>query len=252
MSDSKISICLLFPDLLGTYGDGGNATVLRQRLAWREIDAEVVSVSMGEPVPDSCSIYLLGGGEDQPQTSVTKSLEDSRALHRAVEKRAVVLAVCAGMQVLGESFAVSGGATRAGLGLLDVTTVRGNGVRRVGELLVKPSPVIGNDLLTGYENHGGVTRVGKSARPLGQVKSGKGNDDGKKSEGAFQGRIVGTYLHGPVLARNPELADRLLEWATETELKPLDDAEIVELRNERLEATRQKSSLISRLRSGHR
>lgn len=248
----KISICVLFPDLLGTYGDGGNAIVLKQRLGWRGIDSEIVSVAMGEPVPDSCNIYLLGGGEDQPQTSVTKVLEDSRALHRAVEKRAVVLAVCAGMQVLGESFAISGGATRAGLGLLDITTVRGTGTRRVGELLVKPNPIIGNELLTGYENHGGVTRVGKSARALGQVKVGKGNDDGEKSEGAFQGRIVGTYLHGPVLARNPELADRLLEWATETDLKPLDDTRVNELRNERFEATRQSASKFSRLLSAAR
>jgi lipid II isoglutaminyl synthase (glutamine-hydrolysing) len=233
---SKLSICVLFPDLLGTYGDGGNATVLHERLAWRNIDSEVVSVKMGEAIPDSCAVYLLGGGEDQPQTSVTEVLAESRVLHRAVANRAVVFAVCAGMQVLGESFAVAGDKTQAGLGLLDVTTVRGSGDRRVGELLAKPNPVIGYETLTGYENHGGITRLGKDAQPLGYVRSGHGNDDGQGSEGAFQGRVVGTYLHGPALARNPELADRLLGWATNQELSPLDDSEVGELRRERLAA----------------
>lgn len=233
-----ISICVLFPDLLGTYGDGGNATVLKQRLAWRDIDAEIVSINMGDEVPDSCSIYLMGGGEDQPQSSVTTTLEESRALHRAVDKGAVVLAICAGMQVLGETFAIAGGAQRKGLGLLDITTVRGEGQRRVGELLVKPNPIIGSQMLTGYENHGGVTRLGKNAKPLGTVKFGKGNDDGNKNEGAIQGRIIGTYLHGPALARNPELADRLLGWATNSDLKALDDTEIEDLRQERLAAAK--------------
>ncbi len=249
MSDSTVSICLLYPDLLGTYGDGGNATVLAQRLRWRDIDAEVVSVSMGEDVPDSCHLYVMGGGEDQPQTSVTDHLMASRALHRAVDKGAAVFAVCAGMQVLGESFAISGARTRDGLGLLDITTVRGEGDRRVGEITIQPAPEFGDKPYTGYENHGGITRLGKEARPLGSVITGKGNDDGNGSEGAVWGKVMGTYMHGPALARNAALADRLLQWATGEELVDLDDTEVERLRQERLAGSRRPGQPDGLLRS---
>jgi lipid II isoglutaminyl synthase (glutamine-hydrolysing) len=233
-STSRLSICLLFPDLLGTYGDGGNAVVLAKRAGWRGINAEILPVAMGEKVPERCDMYLLGGGEDQPQSAVTEILEESRALHKAVDRGAVVLAVCAGMQILGESFEVAGDKKRAGLGLLDVTTVRGKGQRAVGEISVRPDADFGYPPLTGYENHGGATTIGKSARPLGKVISGRGNDDGSKTEGVIQGKIAGTYLHGPVLARNAQFADRLLEWATGDHLAPLDDSDVEALRDERL------------------
>jgi CobQ-like glutamine amidotransferase family enzyme len=235
-STTRLSICLLFPDLLGTYGDGGNAVVLAKRAEWRGINAEILPVNMGEAVPERCDMYLLGGGEDQPQSEVTSILEQSRALHKAVDRGAVVLAVCAGMQILGESFAIAGGKTRAGLGLLDVTTRRGEGARAVGEISVRPDGEFGYLPLTGYENHGGRTTVGKNARPLGKVISGRGNDDGSKTEGVIHGKIAGTYLHGPVLARNAQFADRLLEWATGDHLAPLDDADVEALRAERLVA----------------
>src|SRR5688500_2942409 len=106
---TKVSICLLFPDLLGTYGDGGNATVLAKRLEWRGIDHEVVPVTTGKTVPTSCDIYLLGGGEDQPQSTVTDQLANGRPLSKAVDNGAVVFSVCAGMQIIGESFAVGTG-----------------------------------------------------------------------------------------------------------------------------------------------
>jgi CobQ-like glutamine amidotransferase family enzyme len=138
------------------------------------------------------------------------------------------------MQILGQSFAIAGGDTRAGLGLLDVTTRRGDGPRAVGEIAVRPDGEFGYPPLTGYENHGGVTTVGTSARPLGKVISGRGNDDGSKTEGVIQGKIAGTYLHGPVLARNAHFADRLLEWATGDHLAPLDDRDVEALRDERL------------------
>jgi len=212
--------------------------VLARRLEWRGIKANVVPVNMGEDVPDSCDIYLLGGGEDQPQTAVTDHLLASRALHRAVDKGAVVLAVCAGMQVLGETFAIAGDRMRDGLGLLDVRTVRGEGARRVGEITVQPSSRIGVHPLTGYENHGGVTKLGKDVEPLGTVITGKGNDDGLGSEGAVWGKVVGSYLHGPMLARNPHFADKLLEWVTGAPMASLEDAEIDDLRAERFAAAR--------------
>lgn len=234
MSTSTVAICLLFPDLLGTYGDTGNARILSRRLEWRGIPHERIEVSMTDEVPDQADIYLLGGGEDQPQSAVTDLLRQSGALHRAVDRGAVVFAVCAGMQILGKSFAVAGGEIREGLGLLDVTSDRGPDPRCVGEVVVQPDSIFGSEPLTGYENHGGRTILGTRARPLGTVISGWGNNDGLKSEGAIQDKIVGTYLHGPALARNAKLADALLEMATNETLLPLDDAEIDSLRNERL------------------
>jgi CobQ-like glutamine amidotransferase family enzyme len=232
-----VSIALLFPELLGTYGDGGNATVLAQRLRWRGIPAEVVEVATGEPVPTSCDIYLMGGGEDGPQALAVRELDASGALPRAIDAGAAVMAVCAGYQVLGNSFLGPDGTPHAGLGLLDCSTTRGKGPRRVGELVVEADPALGLPALTGYENHAGVTTLGPAARPLGQVVVGHGNDGGDGSEGVVVGHVLGTYLHGPVLARNPALADLVLSWVVGP-LDPLEDTEVDALRAERIAAAR--------------
>ena len=242
--DSAVRIAALYPDLLGTYGDGGNAIVLAQRLRWRDIPVDVVSVPAGQAAPDSCDLYLVGGGEDGPQSRAARDLAESRALHRAVERGAVVLAVCAGMQILGHRFPDATGAEQPGLGLLDCDTVRVDRPRAVGELLAAPATVTGPDgvevalgELTGFENHAGRTVLGPGARPIAPVEVGEGNGDG--AEGAVTGRIVGTYLHGPVLARNPSLADLLLGWVVGPErLGPLDDADMAALRSVRLRAAR--------------
>lgn len=230
---SRVRICNVFPDLLGTYGDGGNVTVLAKRLEWRGIDHEVVEVTTGETVPSTCDVYLLGGGEDQPQTSVADQLIKTQALNKAVDAGAAVFAVCAGMQIIGETFAV-GGADKGGIGLLDMKTIRNDDPRCVGELAVQPDPSIANVTLSGYENHGSVTLLGDGAKPLGKVVRGHGNGAGTMVDGAFAGKVIGTYMHGPALARNAALADRLLSWVVGSELQPLDDAEAEGLRNERL------------------
>jgi lipid II isoglutaminyl synthase (glutamine-hydrolysing) len=237
--DSAVRIALLYPELLGTYGDRGNARVLVQRLAWRGVPAELVEAPWGEPAPASCDIYVLGGGEDSPQASAAAALISEGVLHRAVEGGAAVLGICAGFQILGHSFFGPDGAARQGLGLLDCTTARRASPRIVGEILVEPNsdawaggggaePSL--PALSGYENHAGLTDLGGGAIPLGRVDVGVGNGDG--TEGAISGRVVGTYLHGPVLARNPALADLILSWFA-GELEPLDDAEITDLREER-------------------
>jgi len=245
MPPEPVTIALLYPELLGTYGDAGNATVLAQRLRWRDIPAQVVTVSAGQTVPSSCEVYLMGGGEDGPQALAVRELAAGRALHRAVEGGAAVLAVCAGFQILGVSFAGGADEPAAGLGLLDCYTVRGSGPRRVGELLVDPDSALGLPVLNGYENHAGVTRIGAALRPLGRTIMGRGNDVGDGSEGAVSGRVVGTYLHGPVLARNPALADLLLSWVVGP-LAPLDDAEATELREERMSAARRTNPVFAR------
>jgi len=239
-----VSIALLYPELLGTYGDGGNAAVLAQRLRWRDIPAEVLDVHAGEPVPRGCQVYLMGGGEDAPQTLAARELRGATSgpgstppLVEAVAAGAAVLAVCAGLQVLGHRFAGEDGKAHDGLGLLDCDTHRDAAARRVGEVVVTADPDLGLPDLTGYENHGGVTTLGPTARPLGKVVVGHGNDGGDGSEGIVNGRVVGTYLHGPVLARNPALADHLLASVLGP-LTPLDDADVEALRSERLHAAR--------------
>jgi len=233
---ADVGIALVYPDLLGTYGDGGNARVLAQRLRWRGIGAEVVTVTLGTPVPAGCHLYVLGGGEDRPQSLAADELRKSGALNAAVESGAAVLAVCAGLQVIGTHFLTADG-MRDGVGLVDAETRRGLPVRAVGELAVDPDPALGLPRLSGYENHAGATVVGPGVRPLGAVAAGVGNGDGR--DGFVAGKVLGTYLHGPALARNPEVADLLLGWAL-GDLPPLDrpevDAEARGLRDERLAA----------------
>jgi CobQ-like glutamine amidotransferase family enzyme len=243
--DDAVSIALLYPELLGTYGDGGNASVLAQRLRWRGIPAEIVDVTAGEPVPRSCEVYMMGGGEDGPQALAVRELRASRVLPRAVEGGAAVLAVCAGYQLLGRQFLGPDGSPHAGLGLLDCSTSRGKGPRRVGEVVVETDGRLGLPSLTGYENHAGVTTLGPEAQPLGRVVVGHGNDGGDGSEGVLSDRVVGTYLHGPVLARNPALADLLLSWVVGA-LDPIDDEEVEALRAERIAAARRSHPLSSR------
>jgi CobQ-like glutamine amidotransferase family enzyme len=225
-----VRIALVFPALLGTYGDGGNASVLAQRLRWRGIAAETIDVAIDDALPAQADIYVLGGGEDAAQTLAVSRLADG-TLTRAAEAGAPVLAVCAGFQILGETFLDGAGQVHAGLGLIDCRTDRLPGARGVGELLTEPVLDGLAGPLTGYENHGGRTVLGPAARPLARVRAGVGNGDA--TDGAVQGSVLATYLHGPVLARNPALADWLLAKIVGA-LKPLDDREEQELRRERL------------------
>jgi CobQ-like glutamine amidotransferase family enzyme len=225
-----VRIVLVFPALLGTYGDGGNASVLAQRLRWRGIDAETIDVGVDDALPGEADIYVLGGGEDTAQTLAVSRLADG-TLRRAADAGKQVFAVCAGFQILGETFLDGHGEVHAGLGLIDCRTDRLPGSRAVGELLGDPAVDGIAAPLTGYENHGGRTLLGPAAQPLARVRAGIGNGDG--GDGAVQGSVVATYLHGPALARNPALADWLLTRVVGT-LAPIDDAEESELRRERL------------------
>ena len=228
----SLTVVVVHPDLLGTYGDGGNGVVLVQRARWRGIDARLLEATSDAPLP-SGDLYCLGGGEDAAQTASAERLRADASFARAVEGGAPVLAVCAGYQIVGLTFPAADGTPLAGVGLLDVTTSKGTGRRAVGEVLAEPADrSLGLPLLTGFENHGGVTALGPGVGALARVVAGVGNGDG--TEGAISGRIVGTYLHGPVLARNPSLADLLLSWALGAPLEPLDDAEEAALREERI------------------
>ena len=234
-----LRVAVVYPDLLGTYGDGGNGLILARRAEWRGLEAELLQADSEHPLPEA-DIYCLGGGEDGPQVRAARMLRDDGTLAARVAGGAVVLAVCAGFQVVGRIFPGAEGDPHEGVGLLDIETVKGTGPRAVGEVLVEPGGAVDVPLLTGFENHGGRTSLAEGTAPLGRVTAGVGNGDG--SDGAVVGRVVGTYLHGPVLARNPALADRLLSWALgdtalgDTALGTLDDSASESLREERLGA----------------
>ncbi|OKL51145.1 type 1 glutamine amidotransferase [Buchananella hordeovulneris] len=266
---NKLAIGLILPDVLGTYGDSGNAVVLRERARRRGIDAEIVTVHLGQAVPDSLDIYTLGGGEDIAQSLGAAHLRADGGLGRAVERGAPLLAICAGLQVLGEWFIDAEDAQVPGCGILDVRT-RPRGSRMIGELVLAPSAAAEQwgltSPITGFENHGGLTELGEGVAPLGEVCAGYGNGlsaaghggaaggsatgrggaaggrgeaAGSLVDGAVHGSVIATYAHGPVLARNPQLADALLARALGVHvdaLEPLEIAGIADLRAERLAA----------------
>ncbi len=240
--ESQLRLVSIYPTLLGTYGDGGNLRVLSARARARGYEVDAIELDAGAPVPDTADLYVLGGGEDDAQVAAARALRADGGLARAAERGAVIVGVCAGYQLLGSVFPGSDGVPEPGVGVLDVTTDR-LPKRAVGELLAvplgNPARPQGNELsqpLTGYENHAGATHLGAAARALATVEHGIGNGDG--SEGAVQGRVLGTYLHGPGLARNPELADLVLSWVVGADLPPWPQTDIDALRAERLGAVR--------------
>jgi CobQ-like glutamine amidotransferase family enzyme len=235
MSESTLRIVWIYPDLLSTYGDRGNLLILARRAALRGLPVESIEVRSDQSLPASADIYLIGGGEDGPQALAAQRLSADGGLHRAVAQGAAVLAVCAGYQLLGSSFFAKG-AQCGGLGLLDLRSDRGE-TRAVGELAGEIDSRLGLPPLTGFENHGGRTHLGAGVTALAKVTSGVGNDGA--TEGAWRGKVLGTYSHGPALARNPAIADLLLRWAIGADtLPPLDDSWPDRLRGERMAAAR--------------
>ncbi|KUI22899.1 glutamine amidotransferase [Mycobacterium sp. GA-1285] len=236
MRESAVRIGLVLPDVMGTYGDGGNSVVLRQRLRLRGFDAEIVEITLDDPVPSELDLYTLGGAEDYAQRLATKHLLRYPGLQQAAARGAPVLAICAAIQVLGHWYETSSGERVDGVGLLDVTTAPQD-KRTIGEVVSQPLLASLSQRLTGFENHRGGTVLGADARPLAKVVKGAGNREGDGFDGAVQGSVVATYLHGPCLARNPELADHLLGQVVGG-LAPLELPEVDQLRRERLAAPR--------------
>jgi lipid II isoglutaminyl synthase (glutamine-hydrolysing) len=235
MSQNGLRLVWVYPDLLSTYGDQGNALVVERRARQRGLDVSRVDVRSDQQIPTSGDIYLIGGGEDRPQRLAAERLRRDGGLNRAVSNGAIVFSVCAGYQILGHEFINDLGQREPGLGLLDVVSTRGEGARCVGDVLADIDERLGLPPLTGFENHGGRTHLGPDVTPLAAVTAGIGNDG--RTEGAWHGKILGTYAHGPALARNPAIADLLLQWATGADtLTSLDDTWAERLRGERLAA----------------
>jgi CobQ-like glutamine amidotransferase family enzyme len=225
----ELRIGHLYPDLMSIYGDRGNVLALAQRAQWRGIGVELRAFTTGETWdPDWADVYFFGGGQDQGQDIVGADLAgpNGDALKRSIAGDAAVFSVCGGYQLLGHEYVPEVGAAIPGLGVLDVTTHAGK-VRFVGNLLAETND---GKTLIGFENHSGYTYLGPKAKPLGRVIAGHGNNEKDKTEGAVQGKLIGCYLHGSALPKNPWLADQLIGWGLarrygDVALAPLDDAE---------------------------
>jgi lipid II isoglutaminyl synthase (glutamine-hydrolysing) len=217
-----LRVCALYPELLNIYADRGNLLVLERRCAWRGIGFRVSESGLGDPLEAGAhDLFYIGGGQDRDQRLCAEDLlaTKAQALRQAGADGKVVLGVCGGYQLLGHSYALEG-ETIAGVGLLDVDTVREPGPRLVGNVAIELSPTLldGREerrppVLAGFENHGGRTHLGPRANPLGRVLRGHGNDGRSGHEGAFTGHTIGTYLHGPLLPKNTWFADWLIATA---------------------------------------
>jgi CobQ-like glutamine amidotransferase family enzyme len=226
-----LKVCALYPDLMNIYADRGNLLLLERRCQWRGIGFELVSSGIGDPLdPDAADLFYIGGGQDRDQKRCAFDLVELKhdALSEAAKRGAVVLAVCGGYQLLGSSYQLAD-ETLPGLGLIDATTVREDGPRLIGNVAIEVELRPGERrVLAGFENHGGRTYLGAHTSPLGRVLKGYGNNGKDGHEGARQGTVIGTYLHGPLLPKNAWLADWLIETALtlEAPLSPLDDDEL--------------------------
>jgi lipid II isoglutaminyl synthase (glutamine-hydrolysing) len=228
---TKVVVGHLYPDYLNIYADRGNMAVLARRAAWRGIDLDYRTVGLGERLrAGEHDLLYVGGGQDREQALIAPDLAGRAAeLEEAVARRAVVLAVCGGYQLLGRFYRDRSGAELPGAGVFDLHTVAGER-RMIGDVLLACELEPGERrTLAGFENHAGRTILGREAQPLGQVVAGFGNDGESGFEGCRRDRALGTYLHGPLLPRNPWLADWLLaqalahRYGEAPELDPLPD-----------------------------
>lgn len=225
-----IRIVPLYPELLSIYADRGNVRVLEQRLRWRDREVEVRPLHLGEALdPASADIILIGGGQDRDQALVADALiAQASALRSAIADGVPVLAVCGGFQLLGHRYVDQSGGETPGTGLVDLETRAGRR-RLIGNVVVKVRLDDGVERdMVGFENHAGRTILGDGVKPLGRCVVGAGNDGQGMDEGCRVDRVIGTYVHGPLLPKNPWLADQLLRWACERRgldaaLAPLDD-----------------------------
>ena len=234
MPEPTLRVCALYPDLMNIYADRGNLLMLERRCEWRGLGFALSAAGLEDELdPDGADLYYIGGGQDRDQRLCAEDLAGPKraALHAAADRGAVVLAVCGGYQLLGRSYEL-GDETLPGVGLVDLETVRVDGPRLIGNVAIEvelPDPRTGEPgerrVLAGFENHGGRTRLGSGAAPLGRVLRGHGNNGQDRQEGVRAGSVIGTYLHGPLLPKNAWFADWLIATALSLvePLAPLDD-----------------------------
>jgi len=227
----RFTVGWLYPDLMNIYGDRGNILTLLRRAEWRGYDARAIQLGRDTTKGmEEVDVFFFGGGQDREQALVYEDLLEQKQppLERAVAAGAMVLAVCGGYQLLGHYYQTAEGERFPGIGMIGVKTEAGK-KRFIGDVVVD-SAIEGLQpaTLVGFENHSGHTFLGSAARPLGRVRLGSGNNGSDGTEGCVQGGVIGTYLHGSLLPKNPQLADYLIRRALSrrgvTELAPLDDS----------------------------
>ena len=222
----------LYPSLLNVAGDGGNVMAVVQRCAWRGIPTEVVAVEVGD-TPDFSTfdiVFIQGGQDVEMQVAAADLGLKAPSLREAADQGVVVFAVCAGLQLLGRRYVPSAGEPMEGIAILDLETHAGD-QRFMQHVAVEMSVDGVTGTVVGFENHSGLTELGPGAQPIGRMIAGAGNNGRDGTEGAVRDHVYATYLHGPVLPKNPWLADQLIRVALErrmgvpVELAPLDDTE---------------------------
>ena len=227
MADMKITIGHLYPDLLNLYGDRGNIACMMKSCQWRGIEAETIEFNTGDEIDFSrLDIVLLGGGSDREQAIVCQNLLKIRdQFQEYVEDDGVVIAVCGGYQLLGRYYKTDDGMIE-GLNLVDIYTEQEEG-RLIDNIVLQSE--LADMPVVGFENHGGRTYINDN-KPFGKVLYGSGNDGKSGYEGVVYKNVIGTYLHGPLLPKNPQICDYLIQKALERKygpvmLLPLDDSQ---------------------------
>lgn len=225
-----LKLAWLYGSMMNIYGDRGNVLALSQRAAWRGIEVEVVDVGLGDAIPADTDIFFFGGGQDEAQIAVSRDLAGAKgeAIAAAVEDGAALLSVCGGYQLLGHEYRPHNGDVLPGTGLFDVTSTAG-AERFIGNVVIDSQW----GTLVGFENHSGLTHLGDTAKPMGTVRVGRGNNGTDGTEGTIYKHAIGCYLHGALLPKNPALTDWLLASALERKygigvLEPIaDDIEVL-------------------------
>lgn len=212
----KITIGYLYGDLMNIYGDTGNIIALQKRAEWRGIEVEIKNISLKDKLKaGECDLFFFGGGQDQAQEVVAKDLgknNKGKVIREEIERGVPLLAICGGYQLLGEYYQPHQGPKLTGVGLFPTFT-KASPERMIGNIAVR---TIGFDFLIGFENHSGKTYLKEEATPLGRVIKGSGNNGEDRSEGCIYKNAIGSYMHGSLLPKNPQLADWLLQKALET------------------------------------
>lgn len=211
-TDLVLRIVVLYPELMDVYADRGNLMAVRARCRSLGVETEVTLLHVGDPMPDDADLVLIGGGQDREQRFVEGDLRSrSSAIRDWVEDNTAVLAVCGGFQLFGHSYRPAEGDEMMGVGVFDAVTVAPppGAVRYVGDVLGTADGTDGSEVV-GFENHSGRTTLGAGAVPFARVSRGYGNNGEDGTEGAVYREAVGTYLHGPLLPKNPRLRDRLI------------------------------------------
>jgi lipid II isoglutaminyl synthase (glutamine-hydrolysing) len=233
MKDKSLTIGWLYPELMGTYGDRGNIITLRRRCKWRGIEfrAKVLDIGFDPKEMLSCDMLFMGGAQDRQQRIVAEDLKDKVGVFSQVIGNDIPgLYICGAYQFLGKYYKEADGSIIPGLGIIDAYTENPNTERLIGNIAIMPNiKNLSSSVFVGFENHGGRTYLGKDVKPFARVLVGFGNNGEDKTEGVIYKNSICTYLHGPILPKNPELADFLIKIALEKKynvkivLEKLDD-----------------------------